>query len=220
MTWLRADLLQNMRKLLYIICLSTLWTCKKDTTTTVDLGYDYFPINVGSTWIYQVDSLVYFGSGNDTLVSFEEKIVVDSFYVDDTQDTVYMMSRYKNNVIQKVYTVKKLKTRLEQRENNIEIKLLFPVREGQSWNLHSFSALDSIEVHYDNVGKAFSKDTLVYDNTCSVVLEDVEVFLDELSSLEVYSKGEGLVFLEQKNFINQPNKNGYWMTKRLKQYIP
>lgn len=209
-----------MRKILYIVCLSSLWSCKKDKTTSVDLGYDYFPIQVGSQWLYKVDSMVYY-SGNDTLFTYNEQIIVDSTFIDDVQDTVFRLLRYKNSVINKVYTIKKLPSRLEQRENNIEVKLIFPIREGQTWNINSFSALDPTEVYCENVGKAFSKDTLTYDTTCSVILEDIEVRVDVISSLEVYAKNQGLIFLEQKNYkINQSIKEGFMLTKRLKQYTP
>ena len=49
------------RNLYLVLCvmMGALYSCKKDVAPPVDVGYDYFPTNVGHWIIYDVVSIVH-----------------------------------------------------------------------------------------------------------------------------------------------------------------
>ena len=67
-----------------IILALSLFSCKKDKSTAPDLGYNYFPDQVGRYVVYDVDSFYYndFTNQTDTF-KFQLKEKIQSIYYDN-----------------------------------------------------------------------------------------------------------------------------------------
>ena len=132
----------------------THYSCNENTVgenLILKKGYNYFPLEIGKYITYQLDSIVYRGqSGSDcmfvqdTASHFLKEEVVDIFE-DNTGAVNYIIERftsqYKNGPWQvtDVWNTKKTETQVERVEENLRfIKVVFPVREGTSWNGNTF----------------------------------------------------------------------------------
>ena len=143
--------MKNLQKLIYIISLITLsfGGCKKDSDTTPPfLGYNYFPLNVGSESIYQVDSIGYLGYTYNAIthtveidtIHYQIKEVIESFFTDNEGRQTARIERYKRMtdaqpwVIYKVLSANVTVKAAERFEDNVRyFKLVFPPAENEKW---------------------------------------------------------------------------------------
>ncbi len=218
--------LNEMRKILLIISLIGLGiACKKSTPgETLDIGYAYFPIDTGLTWIYQVDSISY----NDNTQSIDtfrfflmERI---SGQVDD--------QLYKNHQIVERYVRKndsdtwqaRANSYILKTANNVQVvdenirivKLIFPLGNVQSWNGNMYNnkirqtyTLQSLNIPY-NTG-----DT-TYSNTVTVIHDPPINVIEEILIKSVYARDIGLISFSN-TYINTQvtGKSGYRVNQKL-----
>ncbi|MBD80816.1 MAG: hypothetical protein CL840_18010 [Crocinitomicaceae bacterium] len=145
-----------MKKSLWILAiLLVVLSCRKDTGTTTDLGFNYYPESVNSYKVYQVDSFV-FNDFTHTIDTFQYYIkdIVESEFVDDGNRKVKRVERYKSQdktkwEIQKVWTFYKNSFQVEEQVDNIRyIKLNFPVEINKSWNGNAANVMDKENYNY------------------------------------------------------------------------
>ncbi len=110
------------------------------------LGYNYYPLEVGNYWIYQVDSVEYIDLGaiKDTSRSYVREEIVEEF-VDQVGDTIFRIERKVsptqdyNWKVKDEWATEKNQTRVTRTEENLKyIKLVFPPTENISWDGNSF----------------------------------------------------------------------------------
>lgn len=114
----------------------------------IDFGYEYYPLAIGRSWTYQMDSVIYQpGIGrvekNSSRSYLRETIV-------DTTTTLagelqYIVERYYRPdeqspwQIAKVFTRSRSETQALETEDNLRfIKMLFPLERGQTWDGHRY----------------------------------------------------------------------------------
>lgn len=206
-----------MRNLFIYIGILCFISCKKDQASEqMDIGYHYWPLHVGNEWIYEVDSS--FVVATDThRVIYQERIYIDTAFLDLTGDSMFRVSVYKNQSLVKVYALIKNDRRIEQVQAKRTVKMIFPVQENDQWNINAFSEQEPLEVSYRDVDDSFSKGDFSFEKTCSVVYEDFETLLDEYAWLEVYAQHIGLVFYDETRFDNV-EKQGVFIQKKLISY--
>jgi len=133
-----------MKYLFPILILVTLFSCKEEADDfTFELGREYFPLEVGKFWIYQVDSTVYDpdGTGINLLESttfFKEEIIEKLENFDSTE--VYKAERYERKnqndpwELTRVFTLERSDRFAYRNENNIRlVSLTFPVKRTADW---------------------------------------------------------------------------------------
>lgn len=108
-----------------------------------DTSIDYFPLKIGSSITYQVDSIVFddAAGGNDSdTVSFQLKEEIVSKNVTEAGDTLYYLHRFRRADetqpwIQKdVWTASSSSAEALRTEENLKFrKLSFPLRFGKRW---------------------------------------------------------------------------------------
>jgi len=139
-----------MKSYTYILftCVLFLFACN-DTTEDFKkngFGYEYYPVQEGSYWIYQVDSVVYIDLGaiKDSTTSYLKEEIVEEF-VDQLGDTIYRIEREISNSLDFDWKVKdewathKEANRVTRTEENLKfIKMVFPTNTGSSWNGNAF----------------------------------------------------------------------------------
>jgi hypothetical protein len=178
-----------------------LFSCKKDKTPAVYLGYDYFPTNIGHWVIYNVDSMSYINLKWDTL-TYQVKEVVDSKMGADT----FRIARYKldtathNWVFQKYWKACLSATEaLKDEDNTTFVKLIFPVKLGSTWNGGAFNAgvfWNDTAFTYNSVNTPATINSTYFDSTLTV-LQYTDQYTNRLSNqyfVEQYATNVGLIY--------------------------
>jgi len=196
----------------------------------VDIGHDYAGLEVGRYIIYDVDSLTYddFTATVDT-ASYLIKEVVDSKYTDLEGDEAYKIIRYRKDndtpawVLIDVWNSKLTNTNFQKVEENVRfVKLIFPVKEGATWNGNSMNNQDQMDYSYDYID---NPENIGGNNLNEVLkvtqLEVEDTFINPKLFVEKYAKNVGMVYkksydLYRGNFTSP--WSGYDVTMTLSSY--
>lgn len=212
-----------------VLTLLLLSTCAKPATETVDLnyGYDYYPLAVGRSWTYEVDSILYReGRGEvvaDSTRTLVREVVTDSL-PDNTGQVLYTIERYERRrtedpwTIRAVWTASRSGQQAFRTEDNLRfIKLVFPVRAGREWNGNAYLPVGltfplgsrQVEVFKEwrsslsEVGRPAKVGDLRFDDVATVELADFETAIELRRAVEQYARGVGLVYREWMIFDTQ-----------------
>jgi hypothetical protein len=178
-------------------------------------GRDYVPFSIGDIRLYTVHEIRYnFTGGNDTL-DYEMKEEVVNAFLNQESDTTFLvhrLSRYSpssawqlDSVVQYTPSSQRL---LVTANNKAVVQLVFPVKEGQSWDSNQLntSAPDSFLIH--SVGAAYVVADTTYPRTFQLLEEDLpDPIVRNIRRLAVYAEGAGLIYREDKllNYCNTEN---------------
>lgn len=210
----------NTRLTIFFFGIVLLSACKTEPDDfDMDFGFDYFPLETGRSWTYQMDSTIYDPTGDSTILHstyFLKEIVIDSF-VDLTGSTVYRIEQYQRAadtlpwVISKVVTASLTNNQAQRVEDNFRfIKLTFPLRKNNFWDGNAFFdpgttvtvAGETLEMfkswsyrvlekgHPDSVGD-FS-----FPEVATIQNADSENLIELRLAHEKYARGVGLVYRE------------------------
>lgn len=207
-----------MRYLLLISLLIFLSNCKKDTVKTVDLGKDYFPLEIGFWQEYKVDSVTFSDFTDPVSIdtaSYYLREIIESDYLDITNDTNYRVEqfkRYENTSweINNIFSQKATSMNIQKVENDLRfVKFVFPPEENKTWNGNIYlDVIDEPSLDFYNPNKfeweytmtAIDKNLQVgeftFESCVTIVQIDEENLFEKKYSKEVYAKNVGLVYKE------------------------
>lgn len=229
-----------MNKLLVLILPVLFFACAKreiDPYQT-DMGYEYFPLEVGQYRTYAVDSIVFGQSGADTISSQIRETIVEE--LGDGTEKKYRVLREQRATadadwhVNTVWWIVKEDNRIIQTEENLKfIKLTFPVNLGTSWSGNAFFDDRTIikigsenleffkEWDYQIVGRgSYVIDGVSYDEVFHVQEADFETSIELRESTAIYAKGVGLIERTQKILDTQCiSCTGSWEEKAEKGVI-
>lgn len=210
---------------------SLIWACSEsdDNTTTIDLGYNYYPVAPGSTWIYQVDSLAYddnTGKTNIDTFSYEYKEVIqsvvrsngDGSYDEWLVDRFYRYADTLDWNQANSWRIIKTPEKLNKIEENISFtKLVFPLASRKEWNGNMANQRDK-EMY---TVKFFDMPFGNYPQACKIEQLREENLIEEMVREEVYARQVGMVYAINDSLNTQvKGTRGYRIRKQLKQYTP
>lgn len=186
----------------------------------LDFGYEYFPLQVGQYRVYQVDSITYdpmaLGTRVDTTTSFLREIVADTF-IDLTGVVNYRVERFSRQrvdqdwQIDKVFSLSINESQALWQEDNLKyIKMVFPPKEGKTWDGNAFFnddlvvavASEGIEMfkgwsyQITELGAAKEVDGISFPEVIVVENANTENLIEYRNVLEQYAKGVGLIYRE------------------------
>jgi len=121
-----------------------LTSCNTDELAPVN-NRDYFPLKVGSRWLYSVSETVYDEINDPVTETYEEEwIAVDSFPGQGSQ-IVYVLNRFKKNdnmaVALETWSARINDSELVIQEGNEAfVRLSFPVKTGVQWNMNRYNS--------------------------------------------------------------------------------
>ncbi len=222
--------MKQLRFLMFISVIFSIISCggKYEEYKLGDSGKQYFPLEIGNTWVYSVDSIVYDNRGVDidTSHSIIKEVVVDSF-IDGEGDTNYTISRFKkeNNSWVKIkdwYGLVKDKHAIRIEENLRFIRMTFPVRKNIYWDGNSFIDSENLIVKiagepikmYDNwrygyvqVDTSVTVNDIKYNSVHTVLECDTENRLNRRFSQAKYAKNVGLIYRKMIILDTQNSSN-------------
>lgn len=202
--------------------------CTEKTTAVPDAGRDYYPVAVGNYWVYAVRDTTWSRADinnqrsmpRDSSFQFRESIT--ETYTDAAGKSVFRLQRAKRRnaaaawVNDSAFSITLLPNALVlNRANTRTVELIYPPREGRSWNLNAFNDNfnDTILAetrHFQAVGKPYVTgasaglpaasyaNTITTENT-GAAAEVSAVRL--LGYRQVYAKGIGPVFRRRVNLV-------------------
>ena len=204
---------------LSIILSSGFISCKKDKEQGPDMGYNYFPIKVGSYIVYNVDSFHYYNTPTiiDTF-KFQLKEKIQSTYLDNQNRTTLRLERYIRNydpiipysalpwIFRDVWAANRTTTTAEKVEENVRyIKLAFAVREGQSWNGNAQNTNEGLTYTYQFFDQPRTIGGTAFDSVLQVNQENDENLILKKLYIERYARKIGMVFKQVIDVHSQPD---------------
>jgi hypothetical protein len=217
--------------ILILFCLA-LGACKPEPDTTpVDLGYNYFPTQVGATWIYKVDSLAYDDNTGSTTIdtfTYQYKEQITGTFTDVSGKPAQLVSRFyrERDTMPWIRATNStlLVTELNaQRVNeNIRfVKLVFPLEAQKTWNGNSYNLLGEEEYTVTQFDAPKTVGGIAYGQTLTVLQKDELNFIEEIKREEVYARNTGLVYLLSDSINTQVNgSRGFRYRLTLKTFTP
>jgi len=199
--------------------------CGKESETldTAALN-EYFPLQVGKSYLYRLDSTIPASFGSALIVkSYQAKDSIESTFTDNQGRLSYRIFRTIRDTagiqpwrFSATFVATQTNEWIEYVDNNLRfVKLHAPVTEGYTWKAHSFidtkslnttvSYLDEWEYEYRDVGQPYVGLTKTYDSTVTVFQQDETTppgpfdpnnYQQKNFGTEVYAKGVGLVYKE------------------------
>jgi hypothetical protein len=197
-----------MHKILFSFLAVILFGCSDSKINPIANESDllYFPMQTGQFRIYEVDEILFTVLGSDTSHYELKETVVDSF-LNSTNTITYVLNRETRSTsivprtFDSVWTARISDNFAVQVENNLSIvKLVFPVKQGLSWNGNELNSRTEKQFIYDlNVS-----DTNLFNNMWSDALKVIqsnvpENLINRDERFEIYAKGVGLII---KNSID------------------
>lgn len=198
--------------------LFSLSSCNSDPQPEIDLGTNYYPLEVGKYRIYKVDSIILDNVNNNIVKdtnSFYLKEELTDTLRDNQGNLVYTLERFeKENLadewrVKDVYAVGIIDYQLHTVEENLRfIKLTFPVGVNVTpWNgntfIDEFTTIDvageSIEIfkgwlyEYSEVDQFMQIGTESFDSTLTVIQANEDNLIEYRYSVESYARGVGLI---------------------------
>lgn len=194
-------------------------SCKKDVIlVAADQSSRYFPLQVGRSIVYDVDSIHF----NDVTMTsdtthFQLKEEIGSSFADSTGGTTFIIKRYRrasdtlNWYETEEWNATVNKSRAEKTENNLRfVKMIFPVANDVKWNGNQYidtsnglAMYAGWEYRYSEVNTGKIMNGLAYDSTATVTELDNENLIEKDFEQEVYAKNYGLIYRIQQHVSKQ-----------------
>ncbi|MCS6990691.1 MAG: hypothetical protein NZL95_02390 [Chitinophagales bacterium] len=210
-------------------------SCKQSHMDPLAIDRSYFPLSTGRYWIYDVDSIGYWGFADSVIISsYQIREDIDSFFIDETGGQTYRIVRsFRRSeadpwIATDVWSANYTASTAEKVEENLRfIKQVYPIAEGRKWYGNAYIQTDSPLVYlsdwlyrYRDVHRPFSLDGLQFDSTITVIQKDLQNIIEQIYYEEKYARGVGLIRKIEKNISTQPGKpwDGFEITYRLRAY--
>ena len=207
-------------------------SCKKESEIlTIEKIKDYYPLQIGQSITYNIDSTVYLNlSTEKTIHSYIIQDRVDAIISDNLGRPSYKIKRLvrsKNDTTkwndQMSYLITFNNKQVELIEDNLRyIKLQEPILNGFTWkgnsyintiNIPEFQFLNDWQYEYEKVKDDFSINGTTYPETITVNQQNdtlgkqgnKKFYYEVIYSKEVYAKKIGLIYKEFLHEVWQPS---------------
>lgn len=221
-----------MRYRLFLVIALAFAACKPESSEEdVDLGYNYFPTQVGATWVYNVDSIAYDDNTGSTTIdtfTYQYREQIEGTFVDATGKTAQLVSRFFRNhdtlpwVRASNATLLKTELNAQKVSENIRfVKLVFPLEQYKTWNGNSYNGLGEEEYSVKSFDEPVKVGGITYPQSVTVLQAEELNFVKEIKREEVYARNTGLVYLLSDSIDTQVSgSRGYRYRLTLKSYTP
>lgn len=176
------------------------------------LGHRYFPLEANSFRVYDVSETRYLND-QPTVTTYQVRERIDSVFTDLANQQAYRIIRSRreteaqswvdDSVIVATRSISDLRV---SRHNVKVVQMVFPVRDGKSWNPNAFNTAGEAAFTYKEVGIPYSYDNMTYEKTATVVQGDISNLIELDQREEVYAEDIGPVFKSytRLNYCDNP----------------
>lgn len=198
------------------------YSCDKNETENFDIsnfGYDYYPVAIGKSWTYKMDSFIYSLRSTveiDSNTSYIREEIVDTLR-NSQQHLIYRIDVFYSldsllgwELISSSF-IEANKFQLNKIENGLTfIRLIFPVQKNKSWNGNSLispkttinvkgevlQAYDNWYYSYQYLNRTDRIGSISFNGVCSVLEADEENIISKRYSESKYAKNIGMIYRE------------------------
>jgi len=206
---------------------------KKNEHYTSDYSRNYFPLTIGKSVVYDVDSVLWDDNVDvRSLHHYQMRWTIADTFRDDLFRLSYRIQTYirKQDTLEwathKVIYITPTDNTVEYVEENLRfIKLIFPIQNGGTWKGNALiNPLDkdylyfqNWNYYYDNYSEPFSNGFIQFENTVTVRAVDDTLgnpetrpteYAFKTYGKEVYGQGIGMVYREITHWVYDPSKPG------------
>ena len=217
----------------FISLLLSLTGCKQDVDVTklTPSLYDYAPINIGYSVIYDVDSIIFkYNTPTQTVDTIHyqlKELVSDTFY-DNLGKLSYIIQLYRRpdstqpfTIINRDYYSYISKGTYERVEDDMRfIKMVFPVVNGATWNGNSYlpandTLADTYQQYsswvytYTSVNAPVTINGLHFDSAAVVSEVNNQNLITSEVSTATYARHVGMVY-KQWELLNKQGVSSTW----------
>ncbi|MCG9912137.1 MAG: hypothetical protein MH137_12665 [Flavobacteriales bacterium] len=209
-----------MKKALSILSLTAFilfsTSCRREVVEASDKGFAYYPSQSGFWWEFDVDSIFYNDFTGDTL---SKSYILREEFISDfvSQDSIpaVRIERYtrpsENDNWQgpRVWWTYKTATYAVKVEENIPyVKLIFPLKNGETWNGNNLNFQSAITYRYVSVHEPYTLNGNAFDSTVTVLQRDNENLLEKQFYRERFARNVGMIekeIIDIRGFIDSDN---------------
>lgn len=190
-------------------------SCGENETEAVPTGQDlnYFPLDSGYTWTYQVDSIFYdgFKLSSDTF-HFQVRHTVFDTFTDHLDRVAHVVLRERDTgsgwMIERQFNIVKTDRAVEISERDVRVvKMVFPVRDYQRWDGNTHNTGQKVDFRYRNVDAPLDVLDSAYDKTVQVEELDYQNVIEDYYVFSHYARHAGLVEFYERQ-IKRKNSKG------------
>ncbi|WP_420149627.1 hypothetical protein [Spirosoma sp.] len=164
--------------------------------------YDYFPLQTGDYWIYQVTQENYTATNPVAKNVYQLQQKISNSYTQNGQLYYVIEESVKRSevtgwqlrAIRTVY--KNLKEVVSVEYNVPVVKLAFPITTTTSWNINAYNASPDTVLRYEDTNKAYTLNKFNFDHTISVLGANDSTLVNQDRYRRVYAQNIGLVYSE------------------------
>jgi len=194
--------------LYFLVFILLVNSCSEHEPTQPDMGFEYFPLKVGSYSIYEVDETK-ISSSVESKASYEIKITVIDSVVSTSGETTYILKREKRSDQSgsweglDAWSAKMINNRIVQNEGNVLfVKLLFPPSVDLSWDGNEFNDLPfNNQVFYDGEDIPFVISSITEDALVVIQSDRLDTFTGVDERKEMYARNVGLIYKEVRQLV-------------------
>lgn len=190
------------KALLYTILLGVGVSCQTNNLDPTNIDSNYFPLETGDYWIYQVTQENYAAANSAKKSVFQLQQKISNSYTQNGQ-LFYLIEEsvkrseqtgWQLSAIRTVY--KNLKEVVSLERNLPLVRMVFPINTATSWNVNEYNANADTLLRYQDAGKTFAVSKFNFDRTVSVYGADDSTLVNQERYRRVYAQNVGLVYSE------------------------
>lgn len=195
--------------LIGLLCLVSL-SCKKTEPYNSDLDHSYFPIVEGHYVEYHVLNITHDEDLNPVVDSTEYylKVSVGEKILNNAGDSVNKLFFYLKPHIDSAYVLDKVNTifnngsqGIYNLDNQKYIKLAFPSRIGESWNMNAYNTFDVLNSEVVSKDYSGTSNGQAFNSLLKTQQLDFFSLVDYQKAYEIYAKDIGLVEIYWKDLV-------------------
>lgn len=201
-----------LKRILFVsvaICIIMACSSNDNQDDVPSLGYEFFPLESGKTYIYRVDSLGYDNNTGSTVIdtfTYFYKVQIGEYFTDLNNERACYINRFYADSLNgewneaNTWVALRNANRAEQVEENIRfVKLVFPVSESKTWDGNMMNNLGFERYRITDYRKVYQQ----YGSTITVQQQNDSNAIEVIRKQERYAAGVGLVYLKSDSLNTQ-----------------
>lgn len=205
-----------IKYLAFLLATLVLLSCSDDEELPAGSEGDFFPLETGTFFLYDVDETVYSGLQQSAHFKYELKVVVADSFVNSAGGSTYVLQRFRKDSasadfqVLETWSARVEPSQVVVNEGNLSFVILaFPLVVGKQWNGNAINSLGGEEVCGENptfacdlyeiadTGFSFEAGGQTFTETLEVVQNNnADLIVGQDIRREIYARKVGLVYKE------------------------